>query len=63
MFSGVQTKLLGTLAMKISRMSGFLRKEVGQYVGPGGARIEYFFALTKLCRTLPRGLPARQPQD
>jgi len=28
-FSGMQYKLLGTLAMKISRISGFLRGEVG----------------------------------
>lgn len=33
-----QCKLLGILAAKMSRMSGFLFGAVGQYVGPGGGK-------------------------
>lgn len=53
--------LFGIFATKISKISGFLRTEVGQYVGPGGARTLKFFCDTKLWRTEPRGLLARQP--
>ena len=38
-----QCKLLGILAAKISRMSGFLFGVVGQYVGPEGGQ-EHWYA-------------------
>jgi hypothetical protein len=38
-FLVVRNKFDGVLDTKISSISGFLRREVGQYVGPGGARI------------------------
>jgi len=42
-FPVVRKMLDGVLETKISNISGFLRREVGQYVGPGGARILYPF--------------------
>jgi len=35
-FTGLQKILLVIFETKISKMSGFLRSDVGQYVGPGG---------------------------
>jgi hypothetical protein len=47
-FSGVQYKLIGTLLTNMSSITGFLRIENGQYVGPGGANTLYFLVLVKL---------------
>lgn len=38
-FPVVKNMLDDALETKISNISSFLRREVGQYVGPGGARI------------------------
>lgn len=38
-FPVMRNKFDGVLETKISSKSGFLRREVGKYVGPGGARI------------------------
>jgi hypothetical protein len=35
----MKNMLDGVFETKISSISGFLRREVGQYVGPGEARI------------------------
>jgi len=35
----MRNKFDGVLETKISSISGFLSREEGQYVGPGGARI------------------------
>jgi hypothetical protein len=42
-FFGLQYKLLGSLLTNMSSISGFLRIEDGQYIGSGGANIEYFY--------------------
>lgn len=57
-----QYKLVGILAAKMSKISGFLLSEVGQYVGSAGARILICFSFTRLYNTIPRRLLARQPQ-
>jgi len=59
-----ECRLLGILAEKMSRMSGFLLGAVGQYVGPvgGGARTLICLSYSRLYSTIPRGMLARQPQ-
>jgi len=54
---------VGFLVTNIYRISGFFLAEVGQYVGPDGANTSKLLFETKLYRTNPLGLLARQPQD